>query len=77
VENFRIWGRIEQTAPDQFVVIVSTVPVRFHLLLCRATVDRTLRGCRVEAEAARDELIRIAGERVRAAGDCVVDVEDD
>lgn len=71
--DFRIWGKVEQIGVKQFVAIVSAVPEvegDHPIVLIESTANL------VEANARRNQLMREVGERVRAQGNRVVDVEE-
>jgi hypothetical protein len=75
LRDFCIWGRIDQVGPSQFFIVVSAVhdpPIEYD----RTVVLTGEAKSRDDAEAARNELMRELGAKVRARGDRVVDVEE-
>ena len=67
--DFRVWGRIEQVAPNEFFVVVSTMrandPGKPDVITRTAT-------SRAEAENVRDDLISEVSAAVQARGDRVM-----
>ena len=74
VADFRIWGKVEHIGVKQFLAIASAVPdppddqrpIVLTAIVCEL----------VEANQARDRLMKDVGNRLRARGDRVVDVEE-
>ena len=75
--DFRIWGRIEHIGPQQFFVVVSAVPDLPQSGLIGVDLESQTLSSRAEATDARAVLMRAMGERIRARGDRVVDVEEE
>lgn len=73
----RLWGRIEQIAPNQFVAIASAVPHQPGGEADAADVRLQVLPDRAGAKAALEILVKTLGEAVTLRGDCVVDVEVD
>lgn len=74
--DFRLWATINYVPPDGYVVAVSAVPDEPG----NATgtlVEVAVKPSHEEALQIRDQLMLQMGERVRARGDRVVDVEAD
>jgi hypothetical protein len=71
--DFRIWGRVECIGRSEFFVIASAVPVRVSDV--RPIVLTLTAYSLQQATSDRDRLMVSAGEKVRARGDRVVDVE--
>lgn len=74
MNDYRVWGRIEQVAPGEFFVIVSTV--RDDNPYDVKSVTRLI-ASRSAAEETRRSLVIEVGAAVVARGDRVVDVEVD
>ena len=74
--DFRIWGRIEQIDPEQFVVIVSAIGERSGLVDV-PLIGRYVAPTREVALAVRSVMIRETGAQLVARGDRVVDIEED
>lgn len=71
--DFRIWARVEHIGVKRFIAIVSAVqdpPADKAIVLTGEAPSLA------EANASRDRLMIEMGERVRARGDRVVDVEE-
>lgn len=77
MSDFRIWGRVEQIAPGQFVAIASAVPDRPGGEADAADVRLQMLPDRDGAKAALEILVGTLGEAVTLRGDRVVDVEVD
>ena len=74
VPDYRLWGRIEQIGPTEFVVIVTAV--NSEQPGDAKPVQRVARS-RQAAEDLRRSLLIDAGDMLRLRGDRVVDVEVD
>jgi hypothetical protein len=71
--DYVLWGRVEQIGIGQFAVIVTVI---------RATVQDSrvwygITTSLAEGRSVRDAKMREFGDRVRAEGGRIVDVEDD
>ena len=72
MSDFLVWGRVEHIGVRQFLAIASGVPEdRQDVAIVLTAVAPNL----AEANQHRDQLMREVGEKVRARGDRVVDVE--
>jgi hypothetical protein len=72
--DFHLWGTIRQSAPTEFAVTVSAVPASGDIQ--DVTVDLRVAPSQELAESIRASMLLAMGERVRARGDRVVDVEE-
>ena len=72
--DFHIWGQIHHIAPQQFAVVVSSVPADLAEQAHKAEVRLQILPGLQEAQAIRSALMRAAGEAIRLRGDRVVDV---
>src|SRR5690242_757195 len=72
-EDFRILGRIERTAPAEFVLTVTSVPESGN----PAGIQTLTATCESmgEARGALRALMAKMGDSVRATGGCVTDTE--
>lgn len=75
--DFIVWGRIEPIGALGYFVIVSELPRNFPRNASDTAVETGTVDSREEAVALRDGLMQRAGEKIRARGDRVVDVEED
>lgn len=75
--DFIIWGRIEPIGKRRYFVIVSELPRDFPSNASSTAVETGTVDSREEATALRDGLMKRAGEKIRARGDRMVDVEED
>jgi len=78
--DFRIWGRIETIAPDDFFVIVSAMQKDSTTdgtggTSSRWKVRTEHRATFDEAKAMRDQLMKELAELITARGDRVVEVQ--
>lgn len=73
--DYRIWGTITQTAPGQFVVVVSAVrdPPKFS---AEAEVRTAAAESREEAQQLQEAMMIDLGKEVRERGHRVIDVEN-
>lgn len=74
LSDCRLWGRIEQIGPAEFVVIVTAVNNDDP---GDAKVDQRVAKSRQAAEDLRRALVMAAGDMLRLRGDRAVDVEAD
>jgi hypothetical protein len=70
--DYRIWGQLTQTGPQQFVAVASAVSIEPDT---RAMVEHVERASRTDAETELERLIMYLGAKVRESGHRVVDVE--
>jgi hypothetical protein len=77
MNDFRLWGRIEQIAPDQFVAIASAVPDQTRGETDAADVRLQLLSHRADAKTVLESLVKALGKAVTIRGDRVVDIEVD
>lgn len=73
--DFRVWGRVEQIGPQQFVAIASAVPNSLDASAMSADVRLQMRPDRERASEVLKRLMRALGKTIRKRGDRVVDVE--
>ena len=83
---FTIWGRITHSAPGEFVVTVSAIPLQSEMAVADlnrepmvATVVAATRqqaeDTRQQAEDTRDMMVKALAEQLRDGGHQVLDVE--
>ena len=72
--DFHIWGQIHHIAPQQFAVVVSSVPADLAEQADQAEVRLQILPGLKEAQAIRNAHMRAAGEAISLRGDRVVDV---
>jgi hypothetical protein len=71
--DIRLWATINQAAANEFAVVVSAVSDSAEVL--PGDVEVRIAPSQELAESMRASMLLAMGERVRARGDCVVDVE--
>lgn len=71
--DFRIWARIENIGPSEFLVIASAVPETSGAE--SASILTTTMQSLADANRERERLVVELGTKVRERGDRVVDVE--
>jgi hypothetical protein len=75
MEDFRVWGRIDELAPTEFVVIVTAVPESTDPTGVRTLTE--MHVSRADAVAALRAMMPKMGRAIIAAGGCVTDTEAD
>lgn len=73
--EFRVWGRIEQTGPDEYAAVASAIREDLHSEGTQVLMK--LYPTRAVAEVALREFLLQLGQSIRAKGGRVVDVETD
>lgn len=71
--DFRIWAKVEHVGVKQFLAIASAVP---EVVADRPVVLTSIAPTLVEANEHKAQLMVELGDKVRARGDRVVDVEE-
>lgn len=75
MSDFRLWATVNKTAAHEFAVCVRAVPESADEMH-RAHVEMQVTTTLEVAETMRASMLLAMGERVRARGDRVVDVEE-
>jgi hypothetical protein len=71
--NFRLWGKVEHVAPNQFVVLVTAMPVDGGTPRVKTVLAQSREAGRVE----RDKLMKMAEADLIAQGSAVIERERD